>query len=385
MFTKRSTAIMAVLAALGMLTASFLFGFGLGRSTPQALKADLHILEEVRGQIESSAINPGEDRKLVQGAIKGMLESLEDPYASYLDPEARRSLDNSLSGHFSGVGMVLKLEDKVVKIVSVLSNTPASAAGISPGDVVVTVNRKTVDNLSLDEIVHRIQGAPGTTIRLSISRGGGPPEDLVLERRRIEIPTVEAKLLKDRVGLIELISFPEDAGSKVREAVESLEKRGARGFILDLRGNPGGLLDEAVSVASVFLAEGPVVSYKQRGKRAVKYDTRGKPQTQRPLVVLVDEGSASASEVVAGAIQDRGRGIVVGTETYGKGAIQTIFSLSDGSAIKLTIASYFTPSGRSIGEQGVIPDVAVLEKPMQLARAQAVLSGLLAEKPAAKG
>lgn len=382
MFTKRSTAIMAVLAALGTLTASFLFGFGLGRSTPQALKVDLQILEEVRGQIESSAIDPGEDRKLVQGAIRGMLESLEDPYASYLDPQARRSLDNSLSGHFSGVGMVLKREDKVVKVVSVLSHTPAAIAGITPGDVVVTVNRKAVDKLTLDEVVQRIQGAPGTTIKLSISRGGGPPEDLVLERRRIEIPTVEAKLLKGRVGLIELISFPEEAGSKVREAVESLEKRGARGYILDLRGNPGGLLDEAVNVASVFLAEGPVVSYKQRGKRAVKYDTRGEPQTQRPLVVLVDEGSASASEVVAGAIQDRGRGIVVGTETYGKGAIQTIFPLSDGSAIKLTIASYFTPSGRSIGEQGVIPDVAVLEKTMQLARAQAVLSGLLAENPA---
>ncbi|HVF11578.1 MAG TPA: PDZ domain-containing protein, partial [Actinomycetota bacterium] len=167
MFTKRSTAIMAVLAALGMLTASFLFGFGLGRSTPQALKADLQILEEVRGQIESSAINPGEDRKLVQGAIKGMLESLEDPYASYLDPQARRSLDHSLSGHFSGVGMVLKREDKVVKVVSVLSNTPAATAGISPGDVVVTVNRKTVDKLTLDEVVQRIQGAPGTTIKLS--------------------------------------------------------------------------------------------------------------------------------------------------------------------------------------------------------------------------
>lgn len=182
--------------------------------------------------------------------------------------------------------------------------------------------------------------------------------------------------------MVELVTFSQDAGEKVREAVKSLVEKGAKALILDLRGNPGGLVDEAVEVSSVFLEGGSVVSYKERGKAEVVYSTRGSVETKLPLVVLVDEGSASASEIVAGAIQDRGRGIIVGQETYGKGSIQTVFPLSDGSAVKVTTASYFTPSGRSIGDKGITPDVAVLDKLQQLARAQEILQEMLAENPA---
>lgn len=379
MFNKTSSKLFAVLAAVAMLTASFLFGFDTGRRAGS--QDELALLDEADRLIRGSALRSPGRKVLVKAAVRGMLEGLDDPYAAYLSPQAYRTLkEDESEGQFSGVGLWMKEEDGRFKIVSVLDSSPAAAAGLQAGDLITSIDAKPVEGLALGEVSGRIQGRPGTTVRLVVERESANRE-FVIKRRKLDLPTVSSRMIADRVGLVELVLFHGEAGRKVREAVTSLEKRGARGFILDLRGNPGGFLDEAVNVAEVFLDGGKVVSYRERGQPEVAYEATSPAATKLPLVVMVDEGSASASEVVAGAIQDRQRGLIVGTETYGKGSVQSFFPLSDGSAIKLTTASYFTPSGRAIGERGVIPDISVVERARQLARAKEVITGILAEAP----
>jgi carboxyl-terminal processing protease len=377
-FERLSTKILAGLTAAGLLTASFFFGYGVGTSNPRQ-ESNFKLLEEAKGHIDASALASPEEKLLLQGAVRGMLQGLNDPHVGYLTPEAYRAFgEELLSGQFSGVGVWLNMEAGAAKVVSVLSGGPASAAGIAVGDVVTAVDRKPVKGLTLDEIAQKIQGRVGTRVRLEVIRAGKQQLSFALQREKLDVPSVNSTL-KDGVGTIELVSFIGGAGRKVREAVQSLEAGGAKGFILDMRGNPGGSLNEAVNVASVFLDGGEVVSYRERGKPEFTYGARGPVATSLPLVILVDEGSASASEIVAGAIQDRQRGLIVGTETYKKGSVQQVFGLSDGSAIKLTIASYFTPSGRAIGERGVIPDVNVAERDQQLSQANEILSGIVAQ------
>ncbi|HEX2149348.1 MAG TPA: S41 family peptidase, partial [Actinomycetota bacterium] len=256
--------------------------------------------------------------------------------------------------------------------------------GIEPGDLITSVDGEPVAGMTLDEVGQKIMGEAGTQVRIKVVRGAGDPREFILDRQKLEIPSVTSSM-KDNVGILNLLSFTGGVGDKVRESVARMQREGARGFILDLRGNPGGSLDEAVQVASVFIEGGTVVTYRERGKPEVVYQARGPVETKLPLVVLADEGSASASEIVAGAIQDRQRGLIVGTETYKKGSVQRVIGLSDGSAIKLTVASYFTPSGRGIGENGVLPDVAVADRSAQLTKANEILSGMLVEAPGSTG
>ena len=382
MFESRSTRVFALFAVIGLLTAAFLFGFEAGRIAP-ATHSNAHfaLLDEVQDDISSSALKNPAQRKLMAAAVKGMLTALDDPYAAYLDPKAYDTFQKDVAtGQYSGVGVWLKVDDSDrIKVVSVLEGTPAERAGIRNDDILKEVAGRPVEGLTIEEVVERIQGKSGTTVTISVVRGTEPPLAFTLTREQIDVPTVQSRMVNNKQGVIRLISFSANSGEKVREAVKSLTAKGAKGFILDLRGNPGGLVREAVSVSSVFLDGGKVVSYKQRGHSEVTYNTNKPVQTKLPLVVLVDEGSASASEIVAGAVQDRGRGVIVGTQTYGKGSIQDVFPLSDGSAVKFTIASYFTPSGRSIGGRGIIPDVAEPNKDNQLASAQRVLSGILAQ------
>lgn len=311
-----------------------------------------------------------------------MLRSLDDPYASYLDPVSYRSFrdETDLTGHYSGVGLLLKEAKGRNQIASVLANTPAAQAGIQVGDTVESVDGKAVADLTLDEVSRLVQGDPGTQVHVTVIRADARL-DFTLTRQSIDIPSVESRLLKDQVGLIEVASFSGGAARKVREAIRNLIGRGARAFILDLRGNPGGGLDEAIDLAGAFLDGGPVVSIRERGKPEFSFEATPPRETTLPLVVLVDEGSASSSEIVAAAIQDRGRGIVVGTETYGKGVVQTVFALSDGSAVKITTSSYFTPAGRTIAGRGVIPDVSIAGGELQLARARQILQQMLADRP----
>lgn len=379
-FSKLSTKILTGVTAAGLLTASFFFGFGVGSSRLEE-DSRYRLLDEAQALIDSSALKRPGQKDLIEGAVRGLMNGLNDPYASYLDPQAYRVFsDELISGQFSGVGVWLNREGEQTKVVTVLQESPAGAAGVLSGDFILEIDGKAVAGLSLDEVARKIMGKEGTEVRLKVVRGTQAPLEFTLNRRRLEVPSIKSNL-KGTVGNIELLSFSGGVGGKLRDAVSALQDKGAKGFILDMRGNPGGSLEEAVDVASVFLDGGVVVAYRERGKKEVVFQARGVPQTKLPLVVLVDEGSASASEIVAGAIQDRERGLIVGNETYKKGSVQRVFGLSDGSAIKLTIASYFTPSGRAIGERGVIPDVTVAEKDQQLPRANDILSGLVASSP----
>lgn len=384
MFKRHSTKILAGFAALGISTAFFVFGFTIGQSRSQDT-SEYKVLEEAQSQIENLALTKPNDKRLMESAVKGMLEGLEDPHALYYTPKAYRALgEELLTGQFSGVGVWLNRTAELTKIVSVLPETPAAKAGIEPGDIITSVDGKPVAGMTLDEVGQQIMGEAGTKVRIKIVRGAGNPREFVLDRKKLDIPSMTSSV-KDKVGVLNLLSFTGGVGDKLRETVAKMQAEGARGFILDLRGNPGGSLDEAVQVASVFIEGGTVVTYRERGKPEVVYQARGPVETKLPLVVLADEGSASASEIVAGAIQDRQRGLIVGTETYKKGSVQRVIGLSDGSAIKLTVASYFTPSGRGIGEHGVLPDVAVADRAAQLSKATEILYGMLVEAPGSQG
>ncbi len=380
MFKRHSTKILAGFAALAISTAFFVFGFTLGRSrSPESSR--YQVLDEAQTRIDSMALTEPDDKRLMQGAVKGMLQGLDDPHSLYYTPRAYRALgEELLTGQFSGVGVWLNRSGELTKIVSVLPNTPAADAGIEPGDLITAVEGKPVAGLELDEVGQLIAGRAGTDVVIKVVRGAGAPREFTLSRKKLELPSISTNM-NDDVGILNLLSFTGGVGDKLRNAVATMQGQGAKGFILDLRGNPGGSLDEAVQVASVFLEGGTVVAYRERGKPEVVYQARGPVGTKLPLVVLVDEGSASASEIVAGAIQDRQRGLIVGTETYKKGSVQRVVGLSDGSAIKLTVASYYTPSGRGIGEHGVLPDVEVANRAKQLPKATEILSGMLVEAP----
>jgi carboxyl-terminal processing protease len=375
------TKVLVGLTVPGLVIVSFLVGLGIGRTASPSNARGFDLVREAESRVLSSTARPVEEKVLAQGAIRGMLSALGDPYAEYLDREGYRSFQDATAGHFSGVGLWLKVEEGKVRIVSVVDDTPASKAGIQANDLLATIDGRSVKGMSLDRIVQVVKGTPGSTVRLEVIRGQSRIM-FPLVRTAIDLPAVRWRLTSDRVGVIELITFSSGVGEKVHKAVEDLTQRGAEAFILDLRGNPGGLLDEAVGVAGAFLDGGTVVSYRPPSSGEVVYSARSPAATDLPLVILVDEGSASASEVVAGAIKDRGRGILVGTRTYGKGSIQTVLPLSDGSALKLTTSYYHTPSGGSITERGIEPDVAVVAKSGQLAEAHQILSEMIAEAPA---
>lgn len=382
MLDRLSTRIFAGFAVAGLLVASFLFGYGVGHDSGRETSEPFELLTEARQAIRELSLRSVDEQRLSQGSVRGLIEALEDPYAEYLDPSTYESFkEEHTIGHFSGVGMWLRPEEGRLKVVSVLPDSPADRAGVTTGDFVTAVGGKPIEGLSLKQVVHRIRGEPGTEIKVTVHRGDEIRE-FALVRENIERSSVEHLVLRGGIGHIQVLTFISGTGSKVREAVRSLIEKKVRGVILDLRGNPGGLTEEAVEVASAFLEDGKVVSFKERGKAELTFNARGPLESSLPLVVLVDEGSASASEIVAGALQDRGRAIVVGTETYGKGFVQTIVPLSDGSALRITTASYYLPSGRSIGERGVIPDVAVSDKTVQLARAREILGEMLAGMPA---
>lgn len=375
MFESLSNRIFAALAAAGLLMAAFLFGFGLGRDGPRLNSSDYGLIQEVEQTIRDAG-GEVDHRVLVQGAVKGMLEALGDPYAEYLDRTSHVSFNDFTTGEFTGVGLWLKDDEAGFKVVSVLPGTPAEEAGILGGDLLLLIDGEEVEGRSLEEVVNAIKGDPGTSVTVTLRRGE-QVQEFTLTRVEIALPSVESSITGD-IGWIRVITFSGGSGKQVREGVRSLVSAGAEGVILDLRGNPGGLVDEAIDIAGAFLDGGLVVSYRESDRAEMAHIAPGPQETRLPLVVLVDEGSASAAEIVAGALQDRGRAIVVGSETYGKGSIQKVFPLSDGSAVKLTVAAYHLPSGREIGERGIIPDVSVLGAEAQVARARQILQQLLA-------
>lgn len=338
-------------------------GMALADRRTSATAADMKIddaVVEVAGIIEELALRPSSEESMTVGAINGMLESLEDSHAVYFDEEHYKYFNEQNMGSFYGIGITISNRDDDLVINSVIEGSPAETAGLKPNDCIVEIDGETRPRWDVDEAVLRIRGEEGTSVELGVRREG---EDEVLKfritRAKIDVPNVESDLLEDGVGYVRLYSFNASAASDVRESVEKLTAEGARGFVLDLRNNPGGLLSSSVEVGSLFIPEGVIVTVEERSGEPERYRATGDAITDAPLVVLVNGNSASASEIVAGALQDHGRAILVGEKTFGKGSVQQIEELSFGGAVKLTVAHYMTPKGRAIDRIGLAPDVVV--------------------------
>ena len=324
---------------------------------------DLRTFAEVMDRIKSAYVEPVSDKTLLENAIKGMLSNL-DPHSAYLEPEAFRDLQESTSGEFGGLGIELGSEDGFLKVVSPIDDTPASAAGIQPGDLIVKIDGQPTKGLSLMEAVEKMRGKPGSEIELTLVREGGRPFDIELTRAVIKVRSVKSQLLDEGYGYIRITQFQVNTGEEVGKALAKLRKdngKKLRGIVLDLRNNPGGVLQAAVEVTDHFLKKGLIVYTEGRiANSELRFNADPADASEGvPLVVLINGGSASASEIVAGALQDHKRGVLMGTDSFGKGSVQTVLPLNNDRALKLTTALYFTPKGRSIQAQGIVPDIEV--------------------------
>jgi carboxyl-terminal processing protease len=348
------------------------------------LPSDLAALEEVLDRVRLSAADAPSREVLIEGAIDGALGTLGDRYADYYTEEQFDDVSSQLGGSVTGIGVVLERRDRGLVVQTVLPGSPAERAGLDPGDQIVTVNGRDVRDEPAAAVVGEVRGPAGTTVELGLEGGRDGERVVAVERAEVDLPNVESRLLEGEIGYVRLQQFTQESATRVRQVVEDLEGQGAAGYVLDLRGNPGGLLDSAVEVSAVFVEEGEeVVSVGTDAADAVARRTTEEPATDAPLVVLVDEGSASASEIVAAAVQDLGRGDVVGATSFGKGTVQTIGPLGEGGGLKFTIARYYTPSGDSIDGTGVVPDLPVASgeagaEDLQLEAARASLAEALA-------
>lgn len=362
------TAAVTVVAIL--LVAAFAGGVFFDRTLADAIDngrrgslADTDIddaVAEVADIIESLALEPSSEESMTIGAISGMLESLEDSHAVYFTAEQYEYFNEQNMGTFYGIGITISNDGDDLVVNSVIEGTPAARAGLQPGDLIVEIDGEARSRWDVDEAVLRIRGEEGTTVVLGIRREGAEELiDYTIERAKIDVPNVESEMLEGDIGYVSLVSFTQVAAADVRAAIEELEADGAQGYVLDLRNNPGGLLSASVDVSSLFIPDGVIVTVEDRKGQVEKHRASGETVTDDPLVVLVNGNSASASEIVAGALQDYGRATLVGEQTFGKGSVQQIEELSFGGAVKLTIAHYLTPEGRAIDKIGLTPDVVV--------------------------
>ena len=325
---------------------------------------ELRTFAEVMDRIKAAYVEPVDDKTLLENAIKGMLSNL-DPHSAYLGPEDFAELQESTSGEFGGLGIEVGTEDGNIKIVSPIDDTPASKAGIQAGDFIVKINGQPTRGLSMTEAVDLMRGKIGQKITLTLVRNGGTPFDVTLTRANIQVKSVKSQLLEDGYGYIRITQFQVKTGEEVAAALSKLRRENGnkrlKGIILDLRNNPGGVLQSAVEVVDHFITKGLIVYTKGRiANSELRFSATGKDLSEGvPLVVLINGGSASASEIVAGALQDQKRGVVMGTTSFGKGSVQTVLPLNNDRALKITTALYFTPNGRSIQAQGIVPDIEV--------------------------
>ena len=338
----------------GLLLLPFALGWWAGRGGASSdLYSNLDVFVEVIHKVQDNYVDPVDSTKLIDGALKGMLASL-DPYSQFMDRHAFQNLVAVTDGHYGGVGLMVTVRDRWPSVISPIEGGSAWEAGVRPGDVIVEIDGKSSAGLSLDEVADRLRGDAGTRVRLGVrAEGEDSTRTLVLERRDIVTRSVPYSFMLDRgVGYVRLSNFSETSGSEVRAAVSHLAGQGARSLILDLRGNPGGVLEQAVNVSEQFLPKGALVVSKRgraAGQDARYYASGTRPNLDWPMAVLVDAGSASASEIVAGALQDLDRAVLVGQTSFGKGSVQKVYPLVGGTeALKLTTALYYTPSGRSI-------------------------------------
>ncbi|PYE88040.1 S41 family peptidase [Phyllobacterium leguminum] len=335
-----------------------------GSDTYKQLAIFGDIFERVRAQY----VTPPEDKKLVENAINGMLTSL-DPHSSYLNPEAAQDMRVQTKGEFGGLGIEVTMDNDLVKVIAPIDDTPASKAGVMAGDLITQIDGTEVRGMSLNDAVDKMRGPVNTPIELTLVRqGADKPIKLKITRDIVKVRAVRYKVEND-IGYIRVISFTEQTYEDLQKAIKDIQSKvpndKLKGYVLDLRLNPGGLLDQAVAVSDAFLDKGEIVSTRGRDPQDVtRFDARSGDLTDgKPLIVLVNGGSASASEIVAGALQDHRRATILGTQSFGKGSVQTIIPLGESGSLRLTTALYYTPSGKSIQGKGITPDI-VVEQPL---------------------
>jgi carboxyl-terminal processing protease len=332
---------------------------------------ELKTFSEVLTQVQKHYVEDVKPKELVQGAIRGMLSTL-DPHSAYMTPEMYKEIQVETKGEFGGVGIQIGIKDNRLAVIAPIEGTPAQKAGIKAGDFITKVNDETTKDLTLMDAVQKMRGPKGTKVNLTIQREGVPdPLVFTLVRDIIKIESVKTKVIENTIGYIRMTQFQESTGKDLSRALKQFREQKLQSAILDLRNNPGGLLTSAVEVTEQFIPPGKMVVYiKGRDGRKDEYVSRSKEAPEEyPMIILVNEGSASASEIVAGALQDWGRAVVIGTTTFGKGSVQTILPLADGSGLRLTTAKYYTPKGRSIQSTGITPDIVVKPQPVTLAKA----------------
>ena len=381
MFTKRQVLLggIALMLATFFLTAAVFMSFfhlvsGDAVSTVKFFSA----LRVVKARfIKDESVD-----KLMNGAIKGMIRSLDDPHSMYMDGEYFRQFVVETEGQFGGIGIVVGVKDNMLTVVAPIEGTPSEAAGIKSGDRIIKIDGESTLDMPLDIAVGKIRGQKDTFVEIVLLRSDGEEKTIKIMRTNIKLKSVAAEKLEDGMGYVRIRTFNEHTYEEFVQEMSKLDKEEVKGIVLDLRRNPGGLLESCVKVAEYFVPQGPVVSITERtGKNDVLYSNNKKPKYK--VVVLVDQGSASASEIVAGAIQDTKAGTVIGATTYGKGSVQAILRLDSESAVKITIAKYYTPSGRAIDGVGVTPDIEVANtewQDLQLIKAREVLRAELNEK-----
>lgn len=328
----------------------------------RALRAEL--IDEVQGNYYKKV----DESKLEDASLKGIVQSLEDPYSHYLSPNEAKEFQDSVSGAFDGVGMTVEQDSAGLKVLSVFDGSPAKAAGIGRGDVIVSVDGRSIAGMASDLATARIKGEPGTKVKLEVRPAGSKEaKTLTVTRKRVQVPVVQGHIVEHdgkKVAVVSLASFSSGAHGLLRAEIDKLLKQGAQAIVLDLRGNPGGLLTEGVLVSSIFIEDGKIVSVKGRSRAERVETAQGDAiDAKIPVVVLVDGGSASASEIVTGALRDRKRATVVGVNTFGKGLVQEVEELSNGGVLDLTVANYYTPNGKTITKKGITPDVKARDNP----------------------
>jgi carboxyl-terminal processing protease len=360
-----------------MILLVFLVGvaIGLGRfhkvsALSNSTYEDLKVFTDVLGLLQKDYVEERDSKDLVYGAIKGMLETL-DPHSAFMPPTMYKEMQEETKGRFEGIGIEIEMKNGVLTVVSPIVDTPAFKAGIQARDQIIQIEGESTKNLTLMESVKRLRGPKGSKVTIMIMREGfTKPQEFTLVRDVIPVRSVRYEILEKQYGYIRVTQFQEKTDSEFEKAMKVLEEENKgplKGLILDLRNNPGGLLDQAVKVTDRFIESGLIVSVEgRREDQKMKFYAHHEGTiNQYPLIVLINGGSASGAEIVAGAIQDLGRGILLGTQSFGKGSVQTIFPLKDGSGLRLTTARYFTPNGRSIQAKGIVPDIIIKPLPLE--------------------
>ncbi len=361
-----------VLFAGTLMLLVFTGGVQHGTTAVEETYEKLKIFTEILSLVQSNYVEDVNSKDLIYGAVKGMLEAL-DPHSAFMPPEAFREMQVETHGSFGGLGIEITVKDRMLTVVSPIEGTPADRAGIQAGDRIVKIEGQVTKDMTLMDAVRKLRGPKGSKVTISLLREGSlEPLEVTLVREVIEVKSVRSKDLGDGLFYIRLSSFQERTSKDLERALEQAQKAGTTALILDLRNDPGGLLNQAVSVSDMFLDKGQLIVYtqgrlKNQELRFTAEHSNGLPKL--PMVVLVNGGSASASEIVAGALQDWKRAVILGTKTFGKGSVQTVIPLADGSGLRLTTAKYFTPKGRSIHGSGIMPDI-IVEQPKPEVSAQ---------------